>query len=378
MNRIISLITLLASACSLAAQITVTNAGFPAAGDTLRIAFDTTSAGITVSPPGGNQTWDFSAVTPAFIRTVPIRPAAEGPQAAAFPTATLVAPAGPNGYNYFRVTPSAYELIGYTGTDPIGLGLDVATPFNPPVLERRAPMNFFDINQTNGALLVAFAASELPQFLLSLFPVVPDSVRLRVAISRVDVVDGWGTVIIPGGSYQALRERRTQITDTRVEVKVGILPWVDVTALIPLPDAGLGRDTSLNYYFFSNTAKEPIAVVEADHVTGEVLGVQYKFNSVSSTGPDISVSAPLAKVFPNPAGEQARLELVNLPFGVYDLRVFHIDGRQAWRQRIPVGASLVQVDLDLVRFRPGMHVFSLSEPAGNVVLTGKLVVAAHR
>ncbi len=374
MQRILSIIVAGLCACAAAAQITVTTASFPAAGDTLRIAFDTTAAGITVSAPGGNQVWDFSGLTPHFVRVLPVKPAAQGQQAAAFPLATLAVPTGLNGENYYRVTSNQYQLIGFAGTDPAGFGINVITPFNPPVVERRAPMNFFDINQANGALLVPFAGSALPQALLNLLPIVPDSIRLKVTLSRVDVVDGWGTLTIPGGTYPVLRERRTQYTDTRIEIKVGVFPWTDITSLIQLPGAALGRDTSLNYYFFSNTAKEPIAVVEADHITQAVLGAQFKYNGPTSTGSSTEANV-LVRVFPNPATEEVRIEWHDLPAGVYEWRMINLTGQVVSRQRlVSAGSEVGGQSLNLRGLAPGMYVYALSDAGGQWVQAGKLLV----
>lgn len=380
MNRIIlSLILLLFSTWRLTSQITVTNASFPAAGDTLRVAFDTTSAGIMITPPGGNQNWEFTGLNAAFTRTIVFKAASEGQNAGAFPAATLVAPAGQNGENYYQATSGEFRLIGFAGNDPLGFDINVVTPFNPPVVERRAPMNFFDVNQAAAALLVPFAASELPQAILNLLPIVPDSVRLRVDITRVDVVDGWGTLTIPGGTYPVLRERRTQYTDTRIEVKIGALPWFDVTQLIPLPGAGLGRDTTLTYDFFSNSAKEPVAVVTADHNNGEVLSVQYKFNGIISSAGDVSSAQPDLLLYPNPASGRVRIEGTHLPLGRYDFSIFNSNGQLLLRQPFEFGGeAITEMELDLTGLPAGVHAYVLAGSSGNVLKTGRLVITSGR
>lgn len=371
MNRIISSFLFFALAGSLSAQITVTSASFPAAGDTLRVAFDTTSAGIVITPPGGNQIWNFSGLTAAFTRTSVVKPASEGESAANFPAATLVLE-GQNGDSYFRVTSNVYELIGFDGNDPAGLGVPVVTAFNPAIQERRAPLNFFEINTTNGALLVPFAANQLPQAILNLLPIVPDSIRIRLASNRTDLVDGWGTLSIPGGTYQVLRERRTQYSDTRVEVKIGIFPWTDVTALIPLPNVGLGRDTTLTYNFFSNSAKEPIAIVTADHVTGEVLSVEYKFNGIISSAHDLQEANKSVMAYPNPTGDRLFIELQNLPWGEYEFSLFDAAGRSVMRRQVPFHAG-APTEIDVQSIRSGAYIYTLSDRGGQIRCAGRLV-----
>lgn len=374
MRKIFSIAFSLGLCGHLLGQITVTSSSFPAAGDTLRIAFDTIAAGITISPPGGNQNWDFSNLTASLTRLQTVKPASEGGAAADFPSANLVIIGALDGESYYNASGSAFQLVGFSGGDQIGFGLDVVTSFNPPLVERRAPMNFFDVNSTNGALLVPFAASELPAALLSLFPFPPDSIRLRLALNRVDIVDGWGTLSIPGGTYPVLRERRTEYTDTRIDIKIGVLPWTDITALVPIPGAGLGRDTTLSYHFFSNTEKEPIAVVNADHITNQVLSVEYKFNGIISNSYDLSSGSPWVEVFPNPAVNDVQVVLHNLIPDLYEFRLINLAGQTVRRELISSALPTTTLQVDLQGVDAGFYLYSLRNQTGKQAFAGKLVV----
>ena len=376
MTKVFGTLLAISLSCSLIGQITVTNASFPTAGDTLRVAFDTLANGVTVSPPGGNQTWAFNALTPSFIQVQAVRPASEGESAANFPSANLVINTAADGESYFSSSVTAFQLVGFSGGAPIGFGLDVVTSFNPPILERRAPMNFFDVNSTNGALLVPFAASELPPAILALFPIAPDSIRLRLTLNRVDIVDAWGTLSIPGGTYPVLRERRTEYSDSRIDIKIGILPWTDITALFPLPGAGLGRDTTLTYHFFSNAAKEPIAVITADHITNQVLSVEYKFNGIVSNAQEFLSEARM-EVFPNPARSEAQVVLQGFLPDMYEFSLINLAGQTVLRQRIAATSDNTTLNLDLQGLDTGLYFYSLRNLGGNQVFAGKLVVQSH-
>jgi hypothetical protein len=373
MRLMLSLFIVFSTFFQLSAQISLNDSYFPVSGDTLRIAIDTTAIGITISGPGGGQTWDYSALSPAVIRAAAYKPASEGQNAASFPTANLVAPGGVNGENYYRSTNSVFELIGFAGGAPIGFPLNVITSFNPPVLERRAPLNFFDINQTTSALLVPFSASQLPPELLALLPFAPDSIRLRVASSRVDVVDGWGTLSIPGGTYNVLRERRTQYSDTRLDIKIGPLPWTDITALVPIPGAALGRDTSLTYHFFSNQVKEPIAVVTADHITQAVESVQYKFNGVSSAAEHQVAAAPF-RLFPNPATDYASLSFTGISPDNRMVFIYDMAGQLMARYDF-FATETGQFSLPVHNLLPGTYLLMISQANGTAIHMEKLVIA---
>jgi len=376
MRRILGFAISMILALTLNSQITLTNASFPAAGDTLRVAFDTLAIGITVSPPGGNQVWNLNSLSPSFVQVQAVRPASEGASASNFPSADLVIKTTAGGERYFKSTASSFQLVGFSGGAPIGFGLNVVTSFNPPILERRAPLNFFDVNTANGALLVPFAASDLPPAILALFPIAPDSIRLRLTLNRVDIVDGWGSMSIPGGTYQVLRERRTEYSDSRLDIKIGILPWTDITALFPLPGTGLGRDTTLSYHFFANSSKEPIAVINADHITNQVLSVEYKFNGIISNAQELASGSSI-NVFPNPAKDEAQMLLQGLTPDLYDFSLINLTGQVVRRHAIAVSGENSRQQLDLHDLDAGIYFYILRIRGGNQVFSGKLVVQSR-
>ncbi|MBK8723465.1 MAG: hypothetical protein IPL95_14735 [Saprospiraceae bacterium] len=74
---------------SLTAQITITNASFPAVGDTLNEAVDNSPA-VNNGTVGGSQTWDFTALKANVLRKTAVRPVSEGANSADFPAANLI------------------------------------------------------------------------------------------------------------------------------------------------------------------------------------------------------------------------------------------------------------------------------------------------
>ncbi|MGI9160756.1 MAG: hypothetical protein ACR2K1_13485, partial [Saprospiraceae bacterium] len=152
------------------AQITVTAATFPTAGDTLRFAVDTSVGNISVavSPPGANQLWDFTALQAANTFTTVYRPAVSGMSFGSFPGAELLV-INQQGETYFNVTNNVVENMGYSGNDPVNLNLDVLAKFQPAIKERRAPLNFFDVNQQTSNLSVPFSTENIPDTLFAGF-----------------------------------------------------------------------------------------------------------------------------------------------------------------------------------------------------------------
>lgn len=357
------------------AQITVTNETFPRPGDTLFIAIDNVPSGINVGMPGGDQRWDFTTLQSPFSRRTIVKSATEGTFSTSFPDAEVLISLAENTENYYSVTSDRFELIGFAGVDPAGLGIEALTGFDPPIIERRATMNYFDNNQMEAALSYAVATDDLPAQLLDQLPIRPDSLRLRVTISRTDEVDAWGRLTIPGGIYDVLREKRREVRDVRLDAKLGFLPWTDITdiALQALSIDELGENIVVRYHYFSNESKEPIAVVTMAADEQTVINVEYKSNDVVTNVQNINSLRPGVYAFPNPAIVNVKFEFSNLPKGKYTIKIYNIIGREVWRKDYEINGHRTE-KVDISMLRKGTYLYSLINEEGKTITTHRLVV----
>jgi len=79
MKRYVPFSVLLLATAGVSAQITVTSATFPAVGDTLKLAIDNDPVGIVaLTPPGGNQIWDFTSLQVDATENIVYNPANQG------------------------------------------------------------------------------------------------------------------------------------------------------------------------------------------------------------------------------------------------------------------------------------------------------------
>lgn len=361
-------------------QITVTSATFPAAGDTFNIAIDDAPANINVAtPPGGNQLWDFTGLQAVSTSETVFRPANAGLNSSYFPGADLVV-IGQTGETYFNVTNNKLEALGYAGADPSGFGLNVLAKFNPAVIERKSPLNFFDIDQQVTDLSLPFSTAQLPDSLFQGFPV-PDSIRVRLHTSRLEVMDGWGTCQIPGASYPVLRQKRTDYTTRNLDVYISSpfpLGWVDIAQFLPAGSGGplagfLGTDTTITYRFYSNTEKEDIAVATMSNDLSTVESVQFK-NLTTTDAPNTpSPGSANIQAHPNPAIEWVRFDCTNLPQDDYTLKIFNIVGKVVWKENYSLSGNR-SIKLELDNFKKGTYLYSLLDSKGNTIGTKRLVV----
>ncbi len=358
------------------AQISITDLDyFPEQGDSLITALDESPSGINVGPAGANQSWDFSTLNPEFINGQAFQAASTGVNFTEFPSTELRTSVGEAAEGYYNVNDETFSLVGYAGNDPIGLGIDLVARFDPSVVERWASLEFGDNRSPNAELKISFSADDLPQEILDQIPVDLDSLRISIENDRTDVVDAWGTMDLPVGSYDVLREKRTLFSDVRIEAKVSILPWFDITDIILefLPFDGIGQDTTVTYVYWSNQAKEAIATVVVTSVDDDTpLTVNYKYEPPSSNigqnGPK-----PSLKVFPNPAISLANFRFEDLPTDFYRLEIFNVLGQPIWSESYYLSGDH-NTTVDVSEFSRGIYLYRLSNGQGEVLLTRRLLL----
>lgn len=364
-------------------QPTITNSYFPSAGDTLRsgvVLQPDASFNALITPPG-QQTWDLSNATYDNLVETIYLDASAGTDVSQFPGSDLVV-IGAQGETYFNKTATQFQAMGYSGADPGGFGLNVVAKFSPLVTERKAPLNFFDILSGQTDLSLPFSADQLPDSLFSGLPIAPDSIRVRVSTSRIEVVNGYGNVLLPGAnSYDVLRLVRTEYTTTGLDLKVPFLGWIDISTIIGGGAGGglgsfLGTDTTVTHRFYTNDVKEEVAVLTLNNDQSQVAGVRFKAEqTTSATEPDFldAPGSPSVTAFPNPAIDWVRFDYHNLPEDDYRLKIYTLIGNAVWDESYHLsGSKFIRLDLD--KFRKGTYLYSLANKKGDVIGTKRLVV----
>lgn len=372
------LITLTALYFSASAQNPI-NAYFPSIGDTLITAVDEEPApsfSNLITPPGMPQVWDLTGADNDDTDRVIYRDVNDAQNGGQFPGADLYIGNQTEGETFFDISNTEFRALGYSGSDPGGFGLQVVARFNPPFVERYAPLAFFDNNIQESFLSLPFSTDQLPDSLFSGLPIAPDSIRVRITTNRAELVDSYGTMKIPGGEYDVLRLKRTEISNTALDIHIPFVGWLDISAF----GGGqfgefLGADTTITHRFFADGVKEEIAVLTLNNAANEVQHIRYKYNGVVSA-PESPEDAPGNAgvfAFPNPAVEWVRFDCVNLPPDEYTLKIFNIVGKQVWNETHFLSGNK-SIRLDLQSFKKGTYMYSLLNKKGDVIGTKRLVV----
>lgn len=363
---------------TLPAQITVTSETFPEIGDTLLTGTDNMPANIQVGTPGPNREWNFKSLqSPLVLRTV-IRAAAEGDAADNFPTADLVFKLNDNAEGYYRLSNSSLELIGLAGTDPLNLGIEITPKLDEPQIERRAPLHYGDSFNSTVKVTYGISADEIPQELLQDLPITPDSLRIRLLLNREDKVDAWGTMSIPGGTYDVLREKRIIDQDIRLDAKVGFLGWQDITEIaLELTNLGpdvLGDNQIIRYHYWSNTEKEAIAVVTMNQEETNPVSVTFKAEDIlSDLVQTTDKLQPGVLAYPNPAMVHTNFQFVRLKPGKYRLVIYNLVGSEVWHRDYQISGSLTE-RVNISQLKKGTYLYALQDVSGRTLITRRLIV----
>lgn len=358
------------------AQITIENAVFPVVGDTFHFAFGNQPGAINqiFTPPGGGQQWDLNNLQPTQFWDQVMKNPQTGTASAFFPEASILYnPLNSSDQIYLQVTSNQVNDMGYYGLDELGLGLNLLFKKLPTLEQFWAPVNFFDIHQSTSGVLTAFDAPIAPPFLLALVPSA-DSFRIRVTYQRLSVIDAWGTLAIPGGTFEVLRKKETEYKSKALDVKVAPLGWIDLSTIGGQQILPLGTDTITTFHFLNNVSKEAIAICTLNNAQNTVTGVQYKVVSPPVGTDDVLPEKEHFSLYPNPAQHSVTLRW-ELPEAA-DVRIVVSDvtGRQLHTlldER--VSAGLHQTLHALPQMPSGLHFVQILTN-GALQYTAKLLI----
>lgn len=360
-------------------QTTLTADFLPEVGDTLFISVDNLPTNIDVLPEVGQHSWDFSNLQAPFVMNRLVKDASEGAAFAQFPDATMtIENGGSVGEGYYRVNDGVLELLGYGGGDQFNLGIDFDLKYTPPYPERITPLEFGDSNQSNTDISYTFSPDDLPVNIFDGLPITADSLRIRISFDRQSVVDGWGSLTIPGGVFDVLREKRVEVRDTRLDAKLSFLGWQDVTDILlsSLPadqiPAGIGSARTTQYYFMSNEAKEVIALVTMDSLGVTPTNVDFKGGILDKEN-GLHLPKPGVYATPNPAIVNVRFEFFDLPKGNYNLKIYNILGQEVWSKNYQInGAMIDKVNVSFLN--KGTYIYSLSDENDRALVTKRIII----
>lgn len=337
----------------LIAQITVTATDFANAGDTVRMS-KTTDPSIDFTSTGANFSWDFSSLTaesqsltefidmsnastfvnfvfggfaPPKYQASYYLPSTDIPlaQMSSFLPVTI-----DNVYQFSRKTADSITSVGFA------LSIDGnEVPFKSDTIETRYafPLNYGNTHSSKGYTN------------LDMNPIY-DAIW-RQHRQRDSEVDGWGNIITPYGSFDALRIKHTITEIDSLRISFGGSPfWVN----LPIPDSYI-------YEWWTNGEKEAVMRIETRLVGGNevVSNIEYRDNYLGLDAAVNEISELDVEVYPNPVSDQLNVKGINDSF---TCTVIDLNGQV-------VSTFVDQLVLDLTDLNTGEYILWINSAAGN-------------
>ena len=326
-------------------QITIVNSDFSDGGDIVALS-NATDAAIDYVSTGADQVWDFSYLISdgQSVRDYSTLAGASflvdfmfGTFASANYQATnhLASDAIPVDLlsQFLPVAISDIRLFSKNSNDSItsiGMAASISgteVPFKMDTIETRYkfPLNYGDVYNSRGYLN------------LDMNPIYNGI--WRQYRQRSSIVDGWGSITTPYGTFDALRIDHFITEIDSLMIDFGSPFWVE----LPIPD-------SHQYEWIATGEKEPILRITTSDVLGveTVTGIEYR--DINSTG--IEELRNNISIFPNPATEL--IHLTNIQFNS-EYRIFSVDGKLVQEGEI----TALNNGIDVSSLTDGMYSFVL-------------------
>ena len=288
--------------------ITILSTELGQVGDTLHALKDTMPVNFSPGNSGPNQTWDFSNLTDHEMITTYYQSPASTSYSSDFPNANLAITSDFSGYLFVRNASQVYDLQGIAGPFP-GVG-NIALQFNPPSDQYHFDIEYLKNFSGSASATKTIPYSNLPQNIQNAissnlpFGITVLNVRLTINTTYKDTIDGWGTTITPIGSYESLRRKRIEDSETIIEAetRIGSPPfnidsWNEIdripslttdyqwlTKITKQPLIALEYDTLRNVIGITYSQLPPAPQANFNHATG--AGGQVNFTDASQNSPD--------------------------------------------------------------------------------------------
>ena len=365
MKKVVLAILTMAVHFGLQAQITVESTDVVTVGDTAISAYDSIPpTTVTVTPAGGNQTWDFSGLQEDERDTTIFVDASTLPGSQDFPSANIgfTNPSDPDSWQFVVKNSSELKVVGGVEID----SADTAVFAIELVIFTFPSTNGTTFNSSSSQIAISDSANFDPDG-PGPHPVV-DSIRVTVGRGVDSEIDAWGSMTTPTGTFDVLRQKVLEIEADTVEMYVNggwTLISPEVEALV-MQDA-IEMDTSFTYRFWTDAvgAGFPVVEFEYDADADEVGEVSYLAETLGPTSVVETGTHREVNVYPNPARDRVWVDAgqANVQF-----ELFSIQGQQILNERMNQRYINVQ-GLD-----SGYYLYRISNASGQLIKTGKLNV----
>ena len=344
------------------AQITVTTSDLPSSSSKIRLSTALTAGSIDYTLTGADYTWDFSTLV-AVSQTIDTFVTVASTSIYYYPSFILAANQAEkqpdmnlliftlsNTYNFYKNAAASYAEIGY-GTQFSVIPVPIPIKYDNPDVMYKFPLNYnnVDSSASNGSVSLTT---------LGYYGEVK---------TRHNVVDGWGSITTPYGTFDALRVK------SLITVKDSL--HLDTIMTFPI---SITRNIT-EYKWLAKGLSYPLLTITETSTGGLPATKTYvymdslrQFAGIQSN--NISKATDL-KIAPNPAKDQLNIDYnVNASADV-EISVFDLTGKKVktlLKEKQDKGEYELPVSVQTEGFNKGIYFIKLT--VNNNSIVKKLVV----
>ena len=357
------------------AQINVTSANVFDVGQEVELSADD-NATINPGAPGTNLTWDFSALQSNSTETTVFDAPANVPGGTQVPASNIAGQTTNSSdiWMFFSKSATELTLVGqseFDGTDTTV----TTTPVGLPLLT--FPSTYLTAFSRDTTMIAYTDTAKVDPDGADIHELV-DSVRLKTEVVIASVIDAWGTITTPLGTYPALRQNLTLVHndtlqmytatggwETASDTLIGFIRAIDPD-LADLPGASY-TDTTWTLQWWTNDAAVTTPLVTLDH---DGAGNIYTARWINRLPWPLAIednATSNISVYPNPV--KNTLNFNNLT-DVRTIEIRDVTGRLV--NTVTVNSNALNMSVS--DYAAGMYVFNAFDKAGVNIETGKFNV----
>jgi hypothetical protein len=336
MKKVLLHLSILMSSLCINAQIVLQNSDLTTVGWTNRIARDTIISGINWGNPGANQTYTFTNLQNMQEDTTLYKSLTPSQQTN-FPNADIAITNDNINFLFSKTSSSDFSIHGVEG---LFLGSNDFLLFSPVSKIYQFPIQYqSNFSGTSGFVKEKLGADFTPPLEFNGLPIY--QVKITNTTNYKDTIDGWGKVTTPVGTYNCLRQKRVETSNTVVDVKL--------SAITPYTNVSNTRDTTIRYNYLTKETKGPVLGFTYDTLNNPTQVTWSLIAPTTSTGIE-NANLLSASIYPNPATDKLNIFVYELS-GTEDVKIeiYDLIGQVAVNNFFTPGAQAFVADISTLQ-----------------------------
>jgi len=355
-------------ACSLAAltasaQITITTADIETPNHVVYQANDTLPTISIGNASATTQTWTMTGLAQSTKDTLNFIPYAWQPNAN-FPTSNVVIKQGSaNQYAFALNDANGFSILGNGGTANImGANVNLNQIYTPSEKLATFPFTLNSSVANNYRTYAKFFFGQTITYLGN--PIQVDSIKEHSTVNKTILVDAFGSLTTPLGTFNVIRSKETKITHDTIDgfIVLSTMPYFGMWQNA----AYTTLDTAVTYTWWANGVGFPLVKANVD-LLGNVKSVSWLLQTPSLGINEYSSGAE--NVYPNPA--QNEINFVADAAKQKSIQVFDITGRLVDTFLITENVTT----LNTSAYANGLYTYSILGKDNSIISRGKFSIA---